>query len=78
VIVRNSRAIGTYNAEAAMTLIDDEFGTPSLGRWECPRSGVGADSWSVCFGQTVQYPETVRVGEAGVNGTSLSVAGADV
>ena len=77
VIVRNSRAIGTYNAEAAITLVDAEFHT-GLGRWECPRSGVGADSWSVCFGQTIQYPEPVSVGQAGVNGVYLPVAGAKV
>jgi hypothetical protein len=72
VIVRNNQA-GLYGAEVAAVLKNGDGET--LGRWTCPRSGVGANSWSVCFGAwvTSPYPSWVwTTGPAAVNGTQLA------
>jgi len=70
VIVRNNRP-GLYGAEAAVDLstIDEGF----YDRWICPRSGVGANSWSVCFGSTV-LTENGMWAHGGVNGVDLPVS----
>jgi hypothetical protein len=69
VIVRNNRS-SLYAVEAAVELTDWET-TNSLGRWECSRSGVGANSWSVCFGQTLSYASRVYTRQGGANGVLL-------
>jgi hypothetical protein len=69
VIVRNSRS-SLYAVEAAVELWD-YTANEIRGRWVCARSGVGAHSWSVCFGTTVPYEYPVVVGAAGANGTQL-------
>ncbi|MFI5490296.1 hypothetical protein ACIBXA_30745 [Micromonospora echinaurantiaca] len=50
VIVRNNRS-SLYSA-AANTDLRNQDGL-FLGEWECPSSGIAANSWSVCFGQTI-------------------------
>lgn len=70
VIVRNNRA-SLYSVQAAMDLYT-LFGI-KLGDWVCPSSGVGANSWSVCFGRTIN--ETSLVNSAGAaNGVSLGIS----
>lgn len=65
VIVHNRR--GTlYPAEAAFTT-----GPRGAPRYVCPRSGVAANSWSVCYGATWIETETASVFDAGVNGKDL-------
>lgn len=64
VVVRNNRSsLYALNATAHL------FGYESrnrLGTWNCPSSGVAANSWSVCFGQTISFsPEADASGVAG-------------
>jgi hypothetical protein len=69
VIVRNNRS-SLYSVQAAMDLYNS---SGKLGAWECSSSGVGANSWSVCFGQTISQSGSVdSVGIA--NGVSLGVS----
>ena len=49
VIVRNNRD-RLYSTSAQVTVVN-QTGTGE-GTWVCPSSGVGAHSWSVCFGET--------------------------
>ncbi|WP_103334715.1 hypothetical protein [Amycolatopsis sp. CA-126428] len=70
VIVRNNRA-ALYSVDAAMDLYTTS-GSP-LGIWACASSGVGANSWSVCFGRSVAWSGRVNsVGAA--NGVNLGVS----
>jgi hypothetical protein len=70
VIVRNNQS-GLYGAEARMDLYTAS-GT-HLGDWKCPSSGVGANSWSVCFGTTLA--ESSQVNSFGaLNGTYLGLS----
>ncbi len=70
VIVRNNRT-SLYSTSATMDLY-----TPSgakLGDWACASSGVGAHSWSVCFGRTL--PHSGPVNSAGyANGRYLGLS----
>ncbi|SEP39324.1 hypothetical protein SAMN04489732_107259 [Amycolatopsis saalfeldensis] len=70
VIVRNNRS-SLYSMTAAMDLYTSS-GT-ALGVWACASSGVGANSWSVCFGRTLAQAGPVNsVGRA--NDTSLGMS----
>jgi hypothetical protein len=42
----------------------------NLGEWHCSRSGVGARSWSVCFGDTVGWTDKAFT-NGGANGHDL-------
>ena len=55
VIVRNNRS-GLFSTTAMVDLWTQARG--QLGIWECPSSGVGANSWSVCFGRSQSVPST--------------------
>lgn len=55
VIVRNDRS-SFYSAAAFMDLRTSSAG---LGNWSCASSGVGANSWSVCFGKTLTQSSPV-------------------
>jgi hypothetical protein len=70
VIVRNNRS-SLYSVEAAVEMWDWLL-VYQLNVWECSRSGVGAHSWSVCFGRTFTWGNPVFVGAAGANGVLLS------
>jgi hypothetical protein len=47
IIVRNNNN-SLYSVSASMTVYYDHDGF--RGNWSCSSSGVGANSWSVCFG----------------------------
>lgn len=66
VIVRNNRS-SLYAMTAA---VDLRINPPDVvvDVWNCPRSGVGANSWSVCFGGSREYRVWAR-SFASVNGT---------
>ncbi|WP_199924561.1 hypothetical protein [Streptomyces sp. WM6386] len=64
VIVRNNRS-SLYSATANMDLYTAAPAT-YLGDWACASSGVGANSWSVCFGKTLSKPSSVKVNSAGL------------
>jgi hypothetical protein len=64
VIVRNNRP-SLYVMTAAVDLRTPDV---ILGVWHCPSSGVGANSWSVCFGKTLAHRGYVR-SMASVNNT---------
>jgi len=64
VIVRNNRS-SLYSASAAVDLWTSADPPASLGYWECASSGVGANSWSVCFGSTLSKPSSVKVNSRG-------------
>ncbi|MGN9758214.1 hypothetical protein [Streptomyces sp. SD31] len=69
VIVRNNRS-SLYSVAAAMDLYNS---SGKLGEWVCSSSGVGANSWSVCFGQTLSQSGSVdSVGIA--NGVNLGIS----
>ncbi|MDX8032507.1 hypothetical protein SK803_20025 [Lentzea sp. BCCO 10_0856] len=53
VIVRNNRS--SLFSTTASVEVRDRFTLDTLGIWECPSSGVGANSWSVCFGSTTHW-----------------------
>lgn len=50
VIVRNNRGLAY-----SVTAETDLFGTDSLGKWVCQPKAVKADSWAVCFGETIRH-----------------------
>lgn len=70
VVVRNNRP-SLYSVEAAVELIRATPGIHIPERWECARSGVGANSWSVCFGKTLAISDPVMVPQGGANGVLL-------
>jgi hypothetical protein len=51
IIVQN-RSSSLYSASAGVSVYRED--TSSMGSWECSRSGVAANSWSVCFGDTIR------------------------
>ncbi|KJK43778.1 hypothetical protein UK23_31985 [Lentzea aerocolonigenes] len=51
VIVRNNRS-ALFSTTAQMSVINQTDVVE--GTWVCPSSGVGANSWSVCFGRSQQ------------------------
>lgn len=51
VIVRNNR--GSLYSTTAQVTVENQTGTAE-GTWVCSSSGVGAHSWSVCFGRTLR------------------------
>jgi hypothetical protein len=53
IIVRNNNSY-LYSAGARGTLFNID-GNP-ITTWDCPHSSFGANSWSVCFGNTLKYP----------------------
>ncbi|MFG1714605.1 hypothetical protein [Micromonospora sp. NPDC049203] len=61
VIVRNNRS--TLASVSAWTTVY-QFNGSLLGEWKCPYSGVGANSWSVCFGETRTWSSSVFGGGA--------------
>jgi hypothetical protein len=69
VIVKNNRS-SLYATDAAAALWDVQRGR-AVNRWECLRSGVAANTWSVCFGETISYSWNVYA-QGGANGTELS------
>ena len=69
VIVRNNRS-SLYSAAA---WVDLAIGFTVIGDWACSLSGVGAHSWSVCFGRTQTV--TSQVNSTGrVNGVHLGLS----
>lgn len=58
VIVRNNRS-GIFTTNASVALFRPS-GHQVMDTWKCRESGVGANSWSVCFGQTITYPGSTR------------------
>ncbi|MGC7099166.1 hypothetical protein ACPZ19_31210 [Amycolatopsis lurida] len=70
VIVRNNRS-NLYSVSAGMDL--QTSSGVNLGTWVCSSSGVGANSWSVCFGKTLA--QSNKVDSVGIaNGVSLGVS----
>jgi hypothetical protein len=78
VIVRNNRS-SLYGVEAAADLSRFAFvgGDVNAGfydRWTCSRSGVAANSWSVCFGESVPKQPWTWDARGGANGIDLGVS----
>ncbi|MQS37689.1 hypothetical protein FFZ77_19240 [Streptomyces katsurahamanus] len=72
VIVRNNRS-SLYSVQAWMDLNNSSAG--GLGFWTCSSSGVGANSWSVCFGRTISFSGSVTsVGTANNEPLNMSPA----
>ena len=69
VIVRNNRS-SSYRVQAEMYLYNS---SGQLGYWECSSSGVGANSWSVCFGRTISQNGSVYSPGA-ANGENLGTS----
>jgi hypothetical protein len=53
VIVRNNRS-SLYSLYATSRMYSSVYNY-EIGSWTCDSSGVGAHSWSVCFGETKDY-----------------------
>jgi hypothetical protein len=70
VIVRNNRST-LYALAAAMDLYTSS--SVFLGDWVCSSSGVGANSWSVCFGDTLTQSSPVNSAGA-ADGVGLGVS----
>jgi hypothetical protein len=74
VIVRNNRA-SLFTTTASMSVY--YYSGTLYGNWSCSSSGVGANSWSVCFGTTFAasnsshyttgYANNVWLGNSGTN-----------
>ncbi|MFE6616528.1 hypothetical protein [Amycolatopsis sp. NPDC057786] len=58
VIVRNNRS-SAFRTTASVSLFRPS-GHQVMETWKCGESGVGANSWSVCFGTTILYPGSTR------------------
>lgn len=69
VIVRNNQA-GIFSTNARASLFNHMDAV--LYAADCPRSGVAADSWSVCYGRTIAHGDSVHAGGL-ANGRSLGV-----
>ena len=54
VIVRNNRD-GRFDMGASMSLWAPGSPNDYIDDWYCPESGVGPNSWSVCFGKTIAH-----------------------
>ncbi|MFF9484631.1 hypothetical protein [Streptomyces sp. NPDC014676] len=61
VIVRNNTS---RLVEVSATVILWNPSGSEAGTWSCSRSGVGANSWSVCFGETITKSGSVRASGA--------------
>ncbi|WP_199548154.1 hypothetical protein [Streptomyces sp. N35] len=66
VIVRNNRD-SLYRVSATVSLYNSA-GVWQGGTWHCAKSGVGANSWSVCYGKTVTTSAS-RYAQAAATGT---------
>jgi hypothetical protein len=64
-IVRNNRS--SLYGVAATVKLEYYVGDPVYGTWDCPSSGVAANSWSVCFGATGNYAPDKLFAEGRVN-----------
>lgn len=53
IIVRNNRS-SLFETDASVRLTGYPSGD-ALGVWDCPRSGVAKNSWSVCYGDTLVH-----------------------
>lgn len=71
VVVRNTQP-SLYAAEATVAMAG--VAGKALGEWECSNSGVGANSWSACYGETLYNESRVSVMAAHVNGRNMIVA----
>ena len=71
VIVRNDRD-SLYSVSATVGLYNSSG--VSIGIWSCPSSGVGANSWSVCFGETLTRSGSVHAQAATTGGESLGTS----
>ncbi|UJW28638.1 hypothetical protein L3Q67_25565 [Saccharothrix sp. AJ9571] len=58
VIVRNNKSV-LFEANASVSLYRPS-GHQVKDTWKCPDSGVGKNSWSVCFGETITFPGSTR------------------
>ncbi|MFF0050850.1 hypothetical protein [Streptomyces sp. NPDC005498] len=67
VIVRNNRS-SLFSAAAGMDLYAAATAT-KLGDWACSSSGIGANSWSVCFGKTFSKSSSEKVNSVGYAGS---------
>lgn len=73
VVVRNNRS-SLYATTASMNLFS--YSGLYLGDWACSSSGVGANSWSVCFGNTFTWGTLVNsAGYANDVGLGMSPLG---
>ncbi len=74
IIVRNDNSY-LYSTDARMTVKYD-FGA-IRGNWSCPSSGVGANSWSVCFGATFAPGNYKYTTTGNANYTGLGTTGSN-
>lgn len=68
VIVRNDRS-STYVMSASVSLYLWNGGY--LNTWYCPESGVGKNSWSVCFGRTIDESYMLVYASGSADGVGL-------
>jgi hypothetical protein len=62
VIVRNNRS-SAFSATASMRVYDS-FNVELIDEWDCSSSGLAANSWSVCFGETFLHQDIFAYGTA--------------
>jgi hypothetical protein len=75
VIVRNNNSY-LYSVRASMTVYyeDEGFRGDFRGSWSCESSGVGANSWAVCFGTEFPSLPNTRYQTSGfANDTNLGM-----
>jgi hypothetical protein len=75
VIVRNNLG-ASYSTDAWMRL-RNSADSSIAGNWDCDSTGVAANSWKVCFGDTL-YPKLASVYARGFAGTELLERSPDV
>jgi hypothetical protein len=73
VVILNNRST-TVPVEAAVVVSPATAGVIGRQEWHCSRSGVGARSWSVCFGDTFRYEDIAHT-HGGANGHDLQYSG---
>lgn len=71
IIVRN-RTSSLRSASAVLSIFRRD--AAYLGSWYCKSSGVGGNSWSVCFGNTFRHPSSVET-SGFVNSSELYSSG---
>ncbi|MDF3142985.1 MULTISPECIES: hypothetical protein [unclassified Streptomyces] len=75
VIVRNN--LGTSQSTDAWMRLRNSADSSIAGTWDCDSTGVAANSWKVCFGETL-YPKLASVYARGFAGIEILERSPDV
>jgi hypothetical protein len=73
VVILNNRSTVVPVVAAVVVWPDEGLVIGDPWEWHCSRSGVGASSWSVCFGETFPFAHRAFT-HGGANGHDLQLS----